>query len=255
MRSCLVDKGQPQFDRAAPFSHATQTTHFKVHQGGTPWQRTHPGQIFWSCGIPMARLIRFVRKKQLPCSPMSRSMRSGRSPKNLSYPRINWFSAKARPNSTSWLSLEAALSFLQPTAFGQKNIPVVRLPERSFTGDLSFFTNTPLVGDGRTTGATRILRVRHSDFRRLLSAEPDLAAVILRAFVLRQSFKFRHGVGAVVLIGKASDPDILKLRTFLSRSDYPHNLIRARCERRKRKTTIRVLRSRHCGSPDSGHSR
>jgi thioredoxin reductase (NADPH) len=27
------------------------------------------------------------------------------------------------------------------------------------------------------------------------------------------------------LIGKASDPDILKLRTFLSRSDYPHNLI------------------------------
>src|SRR6202043_2843802 len=26
-------------------------------------------------------------------------------------------------------------------------------------------------------------------------------------------------------IGKASDPDILKLRTFLSRSDYPHNLI------------------------------
>jgi thioredoxin reductase (NADPH) len=59
----------------------------------------------------------------------------------------------------------------------------------------------------------------------LLSAEPDLAAVILRAFVLRQGFKFRHGVGAVVLIGKASDPDILKLRTFLSRSDYPHNLI------------------------------
>src|ERR1700689_2369894 len=58
----------------------------------------------------------------------------------------------------------------------------------------------------------------------LFLREP-LAAVILRALVLRQGFKFRHGVGAVVLIGKASDPDILKLRTFLSRSDYPHNLI------------------------------
>ena len=121
--------------------------------------------------------------------------------------------------------LRGGIEFSATDSFGKKNIPIVRLPERSFTGDLSFFTNTPLVGDGRTTGATRILRVRHSDFRRLLSAEPDLAAVILRAFVLRQGFKFRHGVGAVVLIGKASDPDILKLRTFLSRSDYPHNLI------------------------------
>src|ERR1700686_5365008 len=121
--------------------------------------------------------------------------------------------------------LRGGIEFSATDSFGKKNVPIVRLPERSFTGDLSFFTNTPLVGDGRTTGATRILRVRHSDFRRLLSAEPDLAAVILRAFVLRQGFKFRHGVGAVVLIGKASDPDILKLRTFLSRSDYPHNLI------------------------------
>ncbi len=121
--------------------------------------------------------------------------------------------------------LGGGIEFSAADSFGKTNIPVVRLPERSFTGDLSFFTNTPLVGDGRTTGATRILRVRHSDFRRLLSAEPDLAAVILRAFILRQGFKLRHGVGAVVLIGKASDPDILKLRTFLSRSDYPHNLL------------------------------
>ena len=49
--------------------------------------------------------------------------------------------------------------------------------------------------------------------------------MVLRAFVLRQSYKLRHGVGAVVLIGKASDPDIQRLRTFLSRSDYPHKLI------------------------------
>jgi thioredoxin reductase (NADPH) len=121
--------------------------------------------------------------------------------------------------------LRGGIEFSAADSFGKKNIPVVRLPERSFTGDLSVFANTPLVGDGRTTGATRLLRVRHSDFRRLLSAEPDLAAVILRAFILRQGFKLRHGVGAVVLIGKASDPDILKLRTFLSRSDYPHNLL------------------------------
>ena len=121
--------------------------------------------------------------------------------------------------------LSGAIEFSAADSSGKKTIPIVRIPERSFASDLSLLANTPLAADGRTTEATRILRVRHSDFRRLLSAEPDLASVILRAFVLRQSYKLRHDVGAVVLIGKASDPDIQKLRTFLSRGDYPHKLI------------------------------
>jgi thioredoxin reductase (NADPH) len=121
--------------------------------------------------------------------------------------------------------LSGAIEFSTADSSGKKAIPIVRIPERSFASDLSLLANTPLAADGRTTEATRILRVRHSDFRRLLSAEPDLASVILRAFVLRQSYKLRHDVGAVVLIGKASDPDIQKLRTFLSRGDYPHKLI------------------------------
>lgn len=121
--------------------------------------------------------------------------------------------------------LKGAIEFSTARSFGKERTPIVLIPERSFASDLSLLTNTPLAADGRTTEATRILRVRHSDFRRLLSAEPDLATVILRAFVLRQSYKLRHDVGAVVLIGKAIDPDIAKLRTFLSRSDYPHKLI------------------------------
>jgi thioredoxin reductase (NADPH) len=121
--------------------------------------------------------------------------------------------------------LSGGIEFSAADSSGKKTIPIVRIPERSFASDLSLLANTPLAADGRTTEATRILRVRHSDFRRLLSAEPDLASVILRAFVLRQSYKLRHDVGAVVLIGKASDPDIQKLRTFLSRGDYPHKLI------------------------------
>jgi thioredoxin reductase (NADPH) len=121
--------------------------------------------------------------------------------------------------------LSGAIEFSAADSSDKKTIPIVRIPERSFASDLSLLANTPLAADGRTTEATRILRVRHSDFRRLLSAEPDLASVILRAFVLRQSYKLRHDVGAVVLIGKASDPDIQKLRTFLSRGDYPHKLI------------------------------
>ena len=38
----------------------------------------------------------------------------------LEIPADQLVSAKARPNSTSWLSLEAALSFLQPTASARR---------------------------------------------------------------------------------------------------------------------------------------
>jgi thioredoxin reductase (NADPH) len=121
--------------------------------------------------------------------------------------------------------LKGAIEFSAADSSGKEPTRIILIPERSFASDLSLLTNTPLAADGRTIEATRILRVRPTDFRRLLSAEPDLATVILRAFVLRQSYKLRHGVGAVILIGKAIDPDIQKLRTFLSRGDYPHKLI------------------------------
>src|ERR1700719_2764492 len=97
IRAALETSALDESLSTAPFSQTIQTTHFdQVPQGGTLWQLTHPGQISWLCGIAMGRLIRFVGQKPLPCSPMSRSMRSGRSPKNWSYPRINWFSVKAR---------------------------------------------------------------------------------------------------------------------------------------------------------------
>jgi len=134
--------------------------------------------------------------------------------------------------------LRGGIEFSTADSFGKNHIPIVRIPERSFAGDLSLFTNTPLVGEGRATGVTRILRVRHCDFRRLLSVEPDLATVILRAYVLRQSFNLRHGVGAVVLIGKASDPDIQKLRTFLGRSDYRNDHADVSSHLRMSKTLI-----------------
>src|ERR1700730_7302889 len=66
--------------------------------------------------------------------------------------------------------LSGAIEFSSTGSFGKKPIPIVRIPERSIASDLSLLTNTPFAADGRTTGVTRILRVRRSDFRRLLSA-------------------------------------------------------------------------------------
>ena len=44
--------------------------------------------------------------------------------------------------------LRGGIEFSAADNFGKKHIPIVRLPERSFTGDLSLFTNTPLAATG-----------------------------------------------------------------------------------------------------------
>jgi thioredoxin reductase (NADPH) len=77
---------------------------------------------------------------------------------------------------------------------------------------------------GRTGGESRVVRVKRPAFRRMVAAEPDIAEIIMRAFILRRVGLIRHEQGAVVLIGSGHSGDTLRLQRFLSRNGYPHHL-------------------------------
>ncbi|HZV93736.1 MAG TPA: NAD(P)/FAD-dependent oxidoreductase, partial [Caldimonas sp.] len=63
------------------------------------------------------------------------------------------------------------------------------------------------------------------DFRRLVTGEPDIGEMIMRAFILRRVGLLRHAQGGVVLIGPGHSADTLRLEQFLTRNAYPHRLI------------------------------
>ncbi|HXP02125.1 MAG TPA: FAD-dependent oxidoreductase, partial [Luteibacter sp.] len=62
-------------------------------------------------------------------------------------------------------------------------------------------------------------------FRKLVSGEPDIGEVIMRAFILRRVGLIQSGQGGVTLAGSAHAADTVRLRSFLIRNGYPYRLL------------------------------
>jgi thioredoxin reductase (NADPH) len=96
--------------------------------------------------------------------------------------------------------------------------------ERQFTGELDLFNDREILVSGRTGTDSRVVRVKRADFRRMVSSEPDIGELTMRAFILRRVGLIRHMRGGVVLIGPGHGANTLRLQSFLMRNGYPHRL-------------------------------
>lgn len=94
-----------------------------------------------------------------------------------------------------------------------------------FTGELDLFNDRQILVSGRTGVDSRVIRVGRADFRRLVTGEPDIGEIVMRAFILRRVGLIRHAQGGVVLIGPGHGGDTLRLQRFLTRNAYPHRLL------------------------------
>ena len=96
---------------------------------------------------------------------------------------------------------------------------------RQFTGEIDLFNDREILVSGRTGVASRVIRVKRADFRRLVRSEPDIGEILMRAFILRRVGLIRHAQGGVVLVGPGRGGDTLRLERFLIRNGYPHRLL------------------------------
>jgi thioredoxin reductase (NADPH) len=95
-----------------------------------------------------------------------------------------------------------------------------------FTGELTLFNEREILVNGRAGAEpSRIVRVKRADFRRMLQSEPDIAEIVMRAYILRRVGLIRHSQGGAVLIGPGHSGDTLRLQHFLSRNGYPLRLV------------------------------
>lgn len=96
-----------------------------------------------------------------------------------------------------------------------------------FTGELNLYNSRQMLVSGRARAGARLLRVKHADFRRLVSAEPDVGEIVMRAYILRRVGFIRHAQGGVALVGRPQNGDFLRVRRFLTRNGYPHEALDA----------------------------
>ena len=99
------------------------------------------------------------------------------------------------------------------------------LRARQFSGELNLFNEREALINARAGEPTRLLRVKRADFRRLVSTEPDIGEIVMRAFILRRVGLIRHVHGGVIVVGPAHTADTLRLVQFLGRNGYPHRLL------------------------------
>ena len=93
--------------------------------------------------------------------------------------------------------------------------------EHQFTGELDLFNNRAIIVGGRMGVDGRVARLDRAQFRRMLSAEPDVAEIVMRAFILRRAGFISHGQAAVTVVGPRRDGERLRIQRFLARNGHP----------------------------------
>ena len=123
-----------------------------------------------------------------------------------------------------FLVLQGSVEIFETDPCGADHV-ITTHRERQFTGEMDLFNDRKILVSGRASGDSRVVRVKRADFRRLISAEPDIGEIIMRAFILRRVGFIRHAEGGVLLIGAGHAGDTQRLARFMIRNGYPHRLL------------------------------
>lgn len=94
-----------------------------------------------------------------------------------------------------------------------------------FTGEQNLFNTRKILLNATATAGSAILRISNEDFRALLVGEPDIAELIIRAFILRRVGFIRHQRGGVLVLGQSDSGELLEIQRFLTRNTYPVEVV------------------------------
>jgi thioredoxin reductase (NADPH) len=92
-----------------------------------------------------------------------------------------------------------------------------------FTGEVAQLSGRPSLVDAHAEGAVEALVIAWEGLRALMVSEAQLGERIMRALIIRWVRLLETGGGGPVILGSASDPDVLRLDGFLTRNGHPHS--------------------------------
>jgi thioredoxin reductase (NADPH) len=118
-----------------------------------------------------------------------------------------------------FLVLEGNIEIYEDGPDGEPSVFTVHA-EHQFTGELDLFNDRAILVGGRMGVDGTVVRLTRVQFRRLLTAEPDVAEIVMRAFVLRRLGFIAHGQAAVTVIGSPRS-EALRIQRFLARNGHP----------------------------------
>jgi thioredoxin reductase (NADPH) len=119
------------------------------------------------------------------------------------------------------LILDGTVDVYRHDALGERK-PILSFGRGGLLGELSQLAGRPSLAGAEARGPVEALFFDPQRMRALLIAEAELGERIMRALILRRAKLFQAGVGGAVIVGRADNPDVLRLEGFLNRNAYPH---------------------------------
>ncbi|MBC7945445.1 MAG: FAD-dependent oxidoreductase [Burkholderiales bacterium] len=122
-----------------------------------------------------------------------------------------------------FLVLDGELEIFRRTDSGEHVI--VTYGRGHYGGETATLSGRGALLAGRAKGRTRVLAVSTEKLRELIAIEATLGETILLSFILRRMRMVAEQLGGVTLVGSSSQRDTARIRTFLSRSGVPHEVV------------------------------
>src|SRR5215217_164559 len=93
--------------------------------------------------------------------------------------------------------------------------------EGRFLGELNMLTRQAMYLTGVVREAGEVLSIPRERLKEVVTEEPNISDIILRAFLARRSYMMKTGLG-LRIIGSRHSPDATRLREFAARNRVPH---------------------------------
>jgi thioredoxin reductase (NADPH) len=117
--------------------------------------------------------------------------------------------------------LSGKIDITQHDESGRRTLIVTHGPGE-FMGELAQLAGRPVLVDAYAQEPVEALIIAPERLRALLVAEAELGERIMRALILRRVGLLETGAGGPVIVGRADNGDVLRLRGFLRRNGHPH---------------------------------
>ena len=115
--------------------------------------------------------------------------------------------------------LEGEVEMIDDFAGEARTMGVMR-PGR-FVGDLNMLTGQPIYLSAVVRVGGEVLAISRERLKEVVTEEPNLSDIILKAFLARRSWSVRTGLG-LRIIGSRHSGDATRLRGFAARNRLPH---------------------------------
>ncbi|HTP28976.1 MAG TPA: FAD-dependent oxidoreductase [Anaeromyxobacteraceae bacterium] len=116
--------------------------------------------------------------------------------------------------------VKGEVTVTQRSPLGRAQLIVTHGPG-SLMGELAQLSGRPSLVDAEATRPVDALVIPSRRLRDVLVAEAEVGERIMRALILRRVGLLESGISGPVIVGRAADPDALRLAGFLSRNGHP----------------------------------